>query len=60
MAGGFVYLFAVRRRVLAWQRSHTLTTDVCLDAVQDAAGRYGPPEIFNPDQGCQFTSQRGF
>jgi len=61
MLRGFVYLFAVldwaSRRVLAWRLSNTLTTDFCLDAVQDAVGRYGPPEIFNPDQGCQFTSQ---
>jgi putative transposase len=61
MARGFVYLCAVldwtSRRVLAWRRSNTLTTDFCLDAVQDAVGRYGPPEIFNADQGCQFTGQ---
>ena len=61
MARGFVYLFAVldwaSRRVLAWRLSNTLTTDFCLDAVQDAVGRYGPPEIFNTDQACQFTSQ---
>ena len=61
MARGFVYLFAVldwaSRRVLAWRLSNTLTTDFCLDAVQDAVLRYGPPEIFNTDQGCQFTSQ---
>ena len=44
------------RRVLAWRLSNTLTTDFGLDAVQDAVGRYGPPEIFNTDQGCQFTS----
>jgi putative transposase len=61
MARGFVYLFAVldwaSRRVLAWRLSNTLTTDFCLEAVQDAVGRYGPPEIFNTDQGCQFASQ---
>jgi putative transposase len=60
MARGFVYLFAVldwaSRRVLAWRLSNALTTDFCLDAVQDAVGRYGPPEIFNTDQGCPFTS----
>jgi len=60
MARGVVYLVAVldwaSRRVLAWRRSNTLTTDFCLDAVQDAVSRYGPPEIFNTDQGCQFTS----
>ena len=60
MRRGFVYLFAVldwaSRRVLAWRLSTTLTTDFCLAAVQDAVDRYGPPEIFNTDQGCQFTS----
>ena len=61
MARGFVYLFAVldwaSRRVLAWRLSNTLTTDFCLDAVQEAITRYGTPTIFNTDQGCQFTSQ---
>jgi putative transposase len=57
---GFVYLFAIldwaSRRVLAWRLSNTLTTDFCLDAVREAITEYGPPEIFNTDQGCQFTS----
>lgn len=61
MARGFVYLCAVldwaSRRVLAWRVSNTLTTDFCLEAVQDALANYGTPEIFNTDQGCQFTSQ---
>ena len=61
MARGFLYLFAVldwaSRRVLAWRLSNTLTTDFCLEAVRDAVGHYGTPEIFNTDQGCQFTSQ---
>ena len=56
----FVYLFAVMdwasRRVLAWRLSNTLTTDFCLEAVQEAIHRYGTPEIFNTDQGSQFTS----
>ncbi len=60
MQRGFVYLFAVldwaSRRVLAWRLSNTLTTDFCLEAVQEALARYGTPEIFNTDQGCQFTS----
>ena len=60
MAHGFVYLVAVMdwhsRRVLAWRLSNTLTTDFCVEAVEDALTRYGPPEIFNTDQGCQFTS----
>ena len=60
MARGVVSLFAVldwaSRRVLAWRRSNTLTPDGCLDAVPDAVGRYGPPEIFTTDQGGQCTS----
>ncbi len=61
MCRGFVYLFAVidwaSRRVLAWRLSNTLTTDFCLDAVRETITQYGRPEIFNTDQGCQFTSQ---
>ena len=61
MTRGFVYLFAVldwaSRRVLAWRLSNTLTTDFCMEAVQEALARYGTPDIFNTDQGCQFTSQ---
>ena len=60
MKRGFVYLFAVldwaSRRVLAWRLSNTLTTDFCIEAVQEAMNKYGKPEIFNTDQGCQFTS----
>ncbi len=60
MRRGFLYLFAVldwhSRRVLSWRLSNTLTTDFCLEAVQEAMSRYGTPEIFNTDQGCQFTS----
>ena len=60
MRRGFLYLFAVidgySRRVLAWRLSNTLTTDFCLDAVREAIHRYGRPEIFNTDQGSQFTS----
>ena len=61
MARGFVYLCAVldwaSRRVLSWRLSNTLTTDFCLEAVQEALTSSGTPEIFNTDQGCQFTSQ---
>jgi putative transposase len=61
MRRGFVYLCAIldwaSRRVLAWRLSNTLTTDFCMEAVQEAISRHGPPEIFNTDQGCQFTSQ---
>jgi len=60
MRRGFVYLFAVldwaSRRVLAWRLSNTLTTDFCMEAVQEAITRYGTPDIFNTDQGSQFTS----
>ncbi len=60
MRRGFVYLFAVMdwasRKVLAWRISNTLTTDFCIEAVQEALHRYGKPEIFNTDQGSQFTS----
>jgi putative transposase len=60
MARGFVYLAAVMdwfsRRVLAWRLSITLEVEFCLDAVEDALARYGRPEIFNTDQGSQFTS----
>jgi len=60
MARGFVYLVAVldraTRRVLTWRMSNSLTTDFCLEAVEEAIDRYGVPEIFNTDQGSQFTS----
>jgi putative transposase len=60
MRRGFVYLAAVvdwfSRKVLSWRVSNTLTTDFCLDAVREAIHRYGTPEIFNTDQGSQFTS----
>ena len=60
MQRGFVYLCAVMdwssRRVLAWRLSNTLTTDFCMEAVQEAINRYGKPDIFNTDPGCQFTS----
>jgi putative transposase len=60
MARGFVYLAAVvdwfSRRVLAWRLSITLETEFCIDAVQEALARHGKPEIFNTDQGGQFTS----
>ena len=60
MARGFVYLAAVvdwfSRRVLAWRLSITMEVDFCLDAVEEALARHGRPEIFNTDQGSQFTS----
>jgi putative transposase len=60
MRRGFVYLVAVldwhSRRVLSWRVSNTMTTDFCLDALREAIARYGTPDIFNTDQGSQFTS----
>lgn len=59
MARGFLYLFAVldwhSRNVLAWRLSNSLTTDFCIDAVEEAIAAYGCPGIFNTDQGSQFT-----
>ena len=61
MRKGFVYLAAVldwsTRRVLAWRLSNSLSTDFCLEAVEEAIQRHGKPMIFNTDQGSQFTSQ---
>lgn len=61
MAKGFVYLAAVvdwfSRRVLSWRVSITMTTDFCLEALQEAFDLFGKPDIFNTDQGSQFTSQ---
>lgn len=63
MRTGFLYLFVVMdwfsRSVVAWRLSNSLTTDFCIDAVEDAIAKHGCPEIFNTDQGCQFTD-RGF
>ena len=60
MARGFLYLCVVMdwytRKILSWTLSNTLTTDFCVEAVEDAMRRYGKPEIFNTDQGSQFTS----
>lgn len=60
-ARGFVYLAAVidwySRRVLAWRVSITKETAFCLKAVEEALARHGTPEIFNIDQGSQFTSE---
>ena len=60
MARGFVYLTAVvdwyTRRVLSWRLSITMDTAFCLEAVEEAIARYGKPDIFNTDQGSQFTS----
>ena len=60
MAKGFLYLVVimdwVSRAVLAWRVSNTLGADFCVEALEEALSRYGRPEIFNTDQGSQFTS----
>jgi putative transposase len=56
MARGFVVVDWFSRRVLAWRLSITMEVDFCLDAVEAALARHGRPEIFNTDQGSQFTS----
>lgn len=61
MASGFFYLVAVidwySRFVLSWRLSNSLETRFCLDALEEALDSYGRPEIFNTDQGAQFTAQ---
>ena len=60
MSRGFLYLVAVidwySRRVLSWRLSNTLESDFCVEALEEAISLNGPPEIFNTDQGAQFTS----
>jgi len=60
MAHGFAYLVAIidwySRRVLAWRLSNTLETGFCIEALKQAIRRFGKPEVFNTDQGSQFTS----
>ena len=55
-----MYLVAIMdwysRRVLSWRVSNTLDTDFCIEALEEALQRFEAPEIFNTDQGCQFTS----
>ena len=62
MARGFAHLVAIvdwySRRVLSWRLTNTMAVDFCMDALQEALARYGTPEIFNTDQGSQFTSER--
>ena len=60
MRRGFLYLVAIMdwasRKVLAWRLSNSLDADFCVAALEDALARHGRPEIFNTDQGSQFTS----
>lgn len=59
MARGFVYLAAVldwaTRRVLSWRLSITMEASFCVEALEEALAKHGKPEIFNTDQGSQFT-----
>jgi len=61
MPHGFAYLVAIidwhSRKVLAWRISNTLDASFCVDCLQQALADFGKPEIFNTDQGCQFTSE---
>ncbi len=61
MRKGFACLVAVMdwhsRKVLSWRLSNVMDTDFCVEALQEAINRYGSPEIFNTDQGSQFTSE---
>ena len=60
MRRGFLYLVAVMdwatRKVLSWRVSNTMDADFCIEALKEALGWFGKPEIFNTDQGSQFTS----
>lgn len=61
MKAGFLYLVAIMdwcsRRVLSWRLSNTLDSSFCVEALEEALARFGQPEIFNTDQGAQFTSE---
>jgi putative transposase len=61
MAHGFMYLVAIldvaSRKVLSFRLSNTLTADFCVEALEEAMAQFGRPEIFNTDQGSQFTSE---
>ncbi len=60
MAKGFLYLVAIidwySRKVLSWRLSNMMDTSFCIEALEEALKHYGPPDIFNSDQGSQFTS----
>jgi putative transposase len=60
MRRGFLYLVAIMdwasRKVLAWRLSNTMDTEFCVAALEEAIARYGRPDVFNTDQGSQFTS----
>lgn len=60
MSKGFMYMVAIidiySRKLLSWRLSNSMETDFCVEALNEAINRYGKPEIFNTDQGSQFTS----
>jgi len=60
MRRGFLYLVAIMdwasRKVLSWRLSNSMDTSFCVEALEEALSRFGPPQIFNTDQGSQFTS----
>ena len=60
MHRGFLYLVVIMdwysRKVLAWRLSNSMDADFCIEALKEALAKYGKPEIFNTDQGSQFTS----
>ena len=62
MRRGFLYLVAIMdwatRKVLAWRLSNTMDAEFCIQALEEAVALFGVPEIFNTDQGSQFTSPR--
>jgi len=62
MRRGFHYLVAIMdwstRKVLSWRVSNTMDSEFCIEALEEALARFGRPEIFNSDQGSQFTSPR--
>ena len=62
MRRGFLYMVAIMdwasRKVLAWRLSNTMEVDFCIEVLREALARFGAPEIFNTDQGSQFTSPR--
>lgn len=61
MRKGFLYLVAIMdwhsRKILSWRLSNSLDAAPCIEALEEALANYGTPEIFNSDQGCQFTSE---
>jgi putative transposase len=61
MARGFCYLVAIMdwasRKILSWRLSNTQDVGFCLEALEEAVARFGVPQIFNTDQGSQFTSE---